>query len=81
MRKLKVRHQPLPHVGELFELVTASDVVVTIVTHRSGRRELVIRREGEEDPLSTTVLTRTESAAIAALLVGAHIELCTTERL
>jgi K+/H+ antiporter YhaU regulatory subunit KhtT len=82
MRKLKVRHQPLPHVGELFELITASGDVVTIVTHRStGRRELVVRRPGADEPLSNTGLTRTESAAIAALLVGAHIELCTTEQL
>jgi K+/H+ antiporter YhaU regulatory subunit KhtT len=77
MRKLKIRHQPLPHVGELFELVTASGYVVTIVSRRSGPRELVVRRSGEEQQLSTTELTRTESAAIAALLVGAHIELCT----
>jgi K+/H+ antiporter YhaU regulatory subunit KhtT len=81
MRKLKVRHQTLPHVGELFELVTASGAVVTIVTHRSGRRDLVVRRPDDDEPLSTTGLTRTESAAIAALLVGAHIELCTTEQL
>ena len=77
MRKLKIRHQPLPHVGELFELATASGYVVTIVAQRSGRRELVIRRSGEEQSLSTTELTRSESAAVAALLVGAHIELCT----
>jgi K+/H+ antiporter YhaU regulatory subunit KhtT len=77
MRKLKIRHQPLPHVGELFELVTASGYAVTIVAQRSGRRELVIRRSGEEQSLSTTELTRSESAAVAALLVGAHIELCT----
>jgi K+/H+ antiporter YhaU regulatory subunit KhtT len=81
MRKLKIRHQPLPHVGELFELVTASGVLVTIVTHRSGRRDLVVRQPDADEPLSTTGLTRTESAAIAALLVGAHIELCTTEQL
>jgi K+/H+ antiporter YhaU regulatory subunit KhtT len=82
MRTLKVRHQTLPHVGELFELITASGVVVTIVTHRaSGRRDLVIRRQDEDEPLSTTGLTRNESAAIAALLVGAHIELCPIEQL
>lgn len=80
MRKLKVRHQPLPHVGELFELITASDDIVTIVSHRSGRRDLVVRSPGADEPLSTTNLTRTESAAIAALLVGAHIELCTEEQ-
>lgn len=81
MRTLKVRHQPLPHVGELFELVTGSGVVVTVVSHRSGRRDLVIRRPDEEEPLANAELTRNESAAIAALLTGAYIELCTTEQL
>lgn len=80
MRTLKVRHQPLPHVGELFELVTASGFVVTVVSHRSGKRDLVVRRPDEDEPLANAGLTKNESAAIAALLVGAHIELRTSEQ-
>jgi K+/H+ antiporter YhaU regulatory subunit KhtT len=77
MEKLKVRHQTLPHVGELFELVTASGLVVTIVTQRSGHRDLVVRRPDDEEPLSTTEMTRTESATVAALLTGAYFDLHT----
>ncbi len=68
MRKLKVRHQPLPGIGELFELDTTSGLTLTVVTHRSGR------------PMVTAGLGRAEALAIATLLGGAHIELATTTR-
>jgi K+/H+ antiporter YhaU regulatory subunit KhtT len=78
MRKLHVRHEPLPHIGEKFELDTASGLTISVVTHRSGRRDLGIGERGGYQPLVTAVLTRPEAAAVAALLVGAHIELVTT---
>ena len=80
MRKLKVRHQPLPGIGELFELDTASGVTLTVVTHRSGRREIAIGTGEEEQPTVTAGLTRAEALAVATLLSGAHIELATTPR-
>ena len=42
MRKLKIRHERLPRIGELFELVSSSGGVVTVVSQRSGRRDLSI---------------------------------------
>ena len=80
MRKLKVRHERLPKIGELFEVVADAGRVVTVVSHRSGRRELAIGAPASDEPLATVSLTRVEATALAALLVGAHIELVTDPR-
>ena len=80
MRKLKVRHQVLPGIGELFELDTASGLTLTVVTHRSGRRDIAIETRDEEQPMATAGLTRAEALAVATLLSGAHIELATTSK-
>lgn len=75
MRKLKVRHQPLPGIGELFEFDTASGRKVTVISHRSGRRDIAIDQTEGEEPLATTGLTRAEATAMAMLLTGDPIEL------
>jgi K+/H+ antiporter YhaU regulatory subunit KhtT len=80
MRRLKVRHEPLPRIGDLFEITPACGLTVTVVSHRSGRRDLSVGTPGEQQPLATVSLTRTEATALATLLTGAHIELTTTTR-
>ena len=80
MGKVKVRHQPLPGIRELFELDTASGLTLTVVTHRSGRRDMAIGTRDEEQPMVTAGLTRTEALAIVTLLSGAHTELATAPR-
>lgn len=80
MRKVKVRHDPLPGIGELFQLETAAGLAVTIVTHRSGRRDIALGGADEEQPSVTVALTRAEAVAVATLLTGAFIELNTVAR-
>lgn len=79
MRKQKVRHVPLPGIGERFDLVAASGLIVTVLTQRSGRRELAVGEPGADEPTAIISLTRAEAAAVAALLVGAQIELTTDQ--
>ena len=45
MRKLKVRHEPLPGIGELFEIVVASGLC-------GARREPTVRPTGSVDRLT-----------------------------
>lgn len=80
MRKVKVQHQPLPGIGELFELDTASRLNLPVVTHRSGRRDRVIGTPDQERPIATAGPTRTPAVAIATLPRGAHMELAPTPR-
>lgn len=77
MRKLKVRHVPLPGIGELFEILAASGLSVRVVSQRSGKRELSVGPADDDSRRVSVSLTRTESSALAALLVGAQIELVT----
>ena len=78
MRKFKIRNQSLPGVGQLFELDTSSGLTVSVVSHRSGRRDLVVAERGAEKPIVTAPLSRAEASAVAALLTGVHIELTLT---
>jgi K+/H+ antiporter YhaU regulatory subunit KhtT len=78
MRKVKVRHRPLPGIGELFKVDTASGVTVIVVSHRSGRREIAVGERGSDEPIATAALTRNEAAAVATLLTGTQIELIAT---
>ena len=78
MRNVKVRHEPLPGIGELFELHTASGLTITVDTRRSRRRDVAIGTGDEAQPAVAAGLTRAEALAIATVLTGAHIELATT---
>lgn len=80
MRRLKVRHDPLPGIGEAFELDAGSGRTVTVVAYRSGRRDFSIGRVGRDSPTATVALSRTEAVALAALLSGTHLEITTTPR-
>lgn len=78
MRRVKVRHQPLPGIGELHELRLASGLTASVVTHPSGRRDLAIAEAGVDQPAVTTELNNSEAATLAALLASVHIELTST---
>ena len=79
MSKFNVRHEALPKVGDLFEFSAATGPTVTVVTHRSGRRDLSVTQPN--DRLRVTVsLSETEATALATLLTGVHIELTRTPR-
>ena len=80
MHRLNVRHQALPGIGDRFELDTSSGSTITVISHRSGRRDIAIARPDGEGPSITTELTDAEAAAVAMLLAGVHIELAMTAR-
>jgi K+/H+ antiporter YhaU regulatory subunit KhtT len=79
MRKLKVRRHRLAGIGERLELDTAAGCTVTVVNHRSGKRDLAVTDPGGDAPRLTIGLTRTEATALAFLLTGVHVELDTVE--
>lgn len=72
-RPVKVRRRRLPGIGDRFELDTASGVMVSVVTHRSGRGDLGVGERGQDEPSQRVALTR----ALAALVRGTHIEFST----
>jgi K+/H+ antiporter YhaU regulatory subunit KhtT len=79
MSKFNVRHEALPKVGDLFEFSAATGPTVTVVTHRSGRRDLSVTQPNDQLRVTVT-LSETEATALAALLTGTHIELTQTPR-
>lgn len=79
MSKFNVRHEALPKVGDLYEFSVATGPTVTVVAHRSGRRELSVTQNNDQRRV-TVSLSETEATALATLLTGVHIELTQTPR-
>ena len=65
MRRLKAQHQSLPGIGELIQRDTASELTLTVISHRSGRRDIAVGRRDEDRPTVTAGLTRAEAVAVA----------------
>ena len=66
MRKLRVRHEPLPGIGELFEIVAASGLSVRVASYRSGRRDVAIGSPDADEPEVTVALTRAEADRVGS---------------
>jgi K+:H+ antiporter subunit KhtT len=68
-QRLQVEEVRLPGIGVRFDLVTHRGRRVGVISHRSGRRELVVGDLDDPDACSATVtLTSEEADALAALL-------------
>ena len=78
MRKVKVRHQPLPGIGDLFELHTSAGLRVKAISQRSGRCDIAIGETSGGEPEAIARLTRAEAAVLLQLLGNAHTEIITT---
>jgi len=63
-----VHDHALPGVGRRYELTGADGDHVVVVVHGSGRRDLHLRRAGDDDAAATAVLTEREADALAAIL-------------
>lgn len=65
----------LPGVGARFDFTCRSGERVGVVSHRGGRREVIVYDEGDPDAVAASVtLTPDESAALAELLGGSRIQ-------
>jgi K+:H+ antiporter subunit KhtT len=75
---VEVERTPLPGIGLRHVFTTERGRRVGVVSHRSGRRDLVIfRRHDPDSAAETVVLSQEEANGLAELLGGARI----TERL
>ena len=70
----EIRQTPLPGVGLRHELTTRSGQRVGVVSHRTGRRDLLLYAAADPDAAAAAVaLTADESASLAELLGGTQL--------
>jgi TrkA domain protein len=70
----EIRQTPLPGVGLRHELTTRSGQRVGVVSHRTGRRDLVLYAASDPDAAGASVaLTADESASLAEVLGGTQL--------
>ncbi|HWH29303.1 MAG TPA: cation:proton antiporter regulatory subunit [Mycobacteriales bacterium] len=71
---MEVRETALPGIGVRHEFTTANGHRVGLVSHRSGRRDVLLFDERDPDAAGTAiVLTPEEAEALATLLGAARI--------
>ena len=71
---MEVRETALPGIGVRHEFTTAEGQRVGLVSHRSGRREILLFDERDPDAAGTSVgLTADEADTLATLLGAARI--------
>lgn len=71
----KVEETPLPGIGVRREFVTKGGDRVGVITHRTGRRELLIYDRRDPDACRETLrLDDDDSRTLAELLGGAQVE-------
>lgn len=71
---MDVERVPLPGIGLRHVLATARNRRIGVVSHHSGRRELVVyRRDDPDTAAETVVLTAEEADALAELLGAARV--------
>jgi len=71
---MEVHRTALPGVGLLFEFVTERGRRVGVVSHRTGRREVVVYRREDPDTAAVTLTLNAEEAdGLAELLASTRI--------
>jgi TrkA domain protein len=70
----EVRETRLPGVGVRHEFTTAGDERVAVLSHRSGRREIVLYDKEDPDAAATVLhLSRDDTRTLAELLGGSQV--------
>ncbi|WP_040494072.1 hypothetical protein [Ilumatobacter nonamiensis] len=72
MNSINVYEQPLPGLGQRFELQLDENHVLGMVALRNGRRQLTRRSVGDDDAATLIDLDRDQAVTIGALLLGAQ---------
>jgi TrkA domain protein len=70
----EVSETPLPGVGVRHEFLTAGGERVTVLTHRTGRRELAIYDRADPDACTTVLhLSPDDTRTLSELLGASHV--------
>jgi TrkA domain protein len=71
---MEIHETPLPGVGLRYDFTTRSGRQIGVVSHRSGRRDLVIYDRDDPDACQEVLrLSEEEAEALAEMLGGFHI--------
>lgn len=68
---MEIEQTALPGIGSRHVIVTRSGRRIGVVSHRSGRRELVIYEVGDPDTAAASMVLNAEEADALAELLGA----------
>ncbi|MBK6762505.1 MAG: hypothetical protein IPG68_04160 [Micrococcales bacterium] len=79
MSEIEVNATRLPGVGWRYELALARGTALFVLVEDSGRRHLLLVRDGDDEPMVTVPLNEAQSLAVASLLSGARFSTVTRE--
>jgi TrkA domain protein len=71
---MDVTETDLPGVGKKHEIQLKSGLQAIVLTHNSGKRELMSKEDGDVDPERLLELTDQESRVLGTVLEGAYFQ-------
>jgi len=77
----EVAEQSLPGIGHRYELRGAEGEVVTVVIHHSGRRDVYLGTDADEDPQASVSLDDSQARTLGAILGGAYFKPAVVEEI
>jgi TrkA domain protein len=77
----EVAEQELPGIGRRYDLDHLDGGRITVVIHHSGRRDLYLLPEGDDEPNAVLTLTDHQARALGAILGGAYFKPAVVEEI
>ncbi len=71
---MEVREVELPGIGMKFSVVTEGGETLSVVIHKTGRREIYRFLPGRDTPESVIELSDQEARELGAILIGTHFQ-------
>lgn len=71
---MDVSETDLPGVGKKHEIALKSGVLAVVLTHNSGKRELMRKQDAEADPERLFEVTDQEARVLGTVLEGAYFQ-------
>jgi TrkA domain protein len=78
---MRFREADLPGVGKKYTVELEDGEELTLVIHNTGRRELYIMEEDEEEPVCVITLTEDEARDLGFLLAGTTYQTVATGKM
>ncbi len=78
---MKFREADLPGVGKKYTVELENGDELTLVIHNTGRRELYIMEEDDEEPICVITLTEDEAKDLGFLLAGTTYQTVATGKM
>ncbi|NPB08454.1 MAG: cation:proton antiporter regulatory subunit [Aquificae bacterium] len=78
---MRIKETELPGVGKKYTIELEEGGELTVIIHNTGRREIYLMEEEDDEPVCSFSLTEEEARELGFLLAGTHYQTVGTEKM